>query len=140
MLSEQLMSVFQDACADAFVQGRTCIRAIELLLGSLCALGRRTLSRAICAVGRQQQDWSADYKIFSRSQWDPDQLFTPVLKEYRAAVLAAHLRPPKGEPLRPDRSLKVAKPATGKVPRFTVRFRDASRQNCSAGVMDDIPW
>jgi len=82
MLSEQMMSVLQDACADAFVQGRTCIRAIELLLGSLCALGRRTLSRAICAVGRQQQDWSADYKIFSRSQWNPDQLFTPVLKEY----------------------------------------------------------
>lgn len=50
--------------------------------GTLCSLGRRTISRAICAVGRQHQDWSADYKIFSRSQWEPERLFTPVLKEY----------------------------------------------------------
>jgi len=82
MLSDQMTSLLQDACAGAFLQQRSRIRAMELSLGTLCALGRRTLSRSICAVGRQHQDWSADYKVFSRSQWEPDQLFTPVLKEY----------------------------------------------------------
>jgi len=65
------------------------------------------------------------------------------VKNIQKAVLAAHLRPPQGEPLRPERPLKsrVVKPALSKVPRFTVRPRDASRrQNCSANAMDDIPW
>lgn len=82
MLSERITSLLQESCAEAFVQERSRIRAMELSLGTLCALGRRTLSRSICAVGRQHQDWSADYKIFSRSRWEPDLLFTPVLKEY----------------------------------------------------------
>jgi hypothetical protein len=82
MLSDQMTSLLQDACSGAFSQQRSRVRAMELSLGTLCALGRRTLSRSICAVGRQHRDWSADYKVFSRSQWEPDQLFTPVLKEY----------------------------------------------------------
>jgi hypothetical protein len=82
MLCEQMTSLLKDACFGAFVQERSRIRAMELSLGTLCALGRRTLSRSICAVGRQHQDWSADYKVFSRSPWEPDQLFTPVVKEY----------------------------------------------------------
>ena len=82
MLSEQMTSLLQDACSGAFVQERSRVRAMELSFGSLCSLGRRTISRSICAVGRQHQDWSADYKIFSRSQWEPNQLFAPVLKDY----------------------------------------------------------
>src|SRR3972149_5978684 len=83
MLSEQIMSLLRDGCGKAFVQERSRVRAMELSLGTLCALGRRTLSRSICAIGRQHQDWSADYKVFSRSHWEPDRLFVPVLKEYR---------------------------------------------------------
>jgi hypothetical protein len=83
MLSEQMLSLLQESCSEAFIQKRSCIRAMELSLGTLCALGRRTLSRSICAVGRQDQDWSADYKMFSRSSWEPDRLFDPVLKDYR---------------------------------------------------------
>jgi hypothetical protein len=82
MLSEQMTSLLHDSCLGAFAQERSRIRAMELSLGTLCALGRRTLSRSICALGRQYQDWSADYKMFSRSQWEPDQLFAPVVKEY----------------------------------------------------------
>jgi hypothetical protein len=82
MLCEQMTSLLQDACAGAFVQERSRIRAMELSLGTLCALGRRTVSRSICAVGRQHQDWSADYKVFSRSPWEADRMFTPIAKEY----------------------------------------------------------
>jgi hypothetical protein len=82
MLSEQMTFLLQDACTGAFAQARSSIRAMELSFGNLCSLGRRTISRSICAVGRQHQDWSADYKMFSRSTWQPEQLFAPVLKDY----------------------------------------------------------
>jgi hypothetical protein len=82
MLAEQMVTLLQEACSGAFVQERSCIRAMQLSFGNLCSLGRRTISRSICAVGRQHQDWSADYKVFSRSPWDPNQMFTPILKEY----------------------------------------------------------
>lgn len=84
MLIDQMTSLLRESCAGAFSRERSRIRAMELSLGTLCALGRRTLSRSICAIGRQHQDWSADYKIFSRSQWKSDMLFTPVLKEHCA--------------------------------------------------------
>jgi hypothetical protein len=62
-----------------FPQQRSFERALIQALGSLCSLGRRTVSRAIFALGRQQQDWSADYKLYARCHWNPDDLFQPVL-------------------------------------------------------------
>jgi hypothetical protein len=56
-------------------------RAIEHLLAMSSTLGRRTISRTIIALGRSDQDWSADYKLFSRTPWDARELFTPVLAE-----------------------------------------------------------
>jgi hypothetical protein len=68
-------------------------------------------------------------------------VFLGDVRKIQVAAFAAHLRPPKGEPLRPDRPSQVGKPAKGKVPRFTVRPSDASRwQNCSASAMGDVPW
>jgi len=63
-----------------FPQQRSFERAITQALGSLCALGRRTVSRAIFALGRQQQDWSAEYKLHARCRWEPNDLFQPVLQ------------------------------------------------------------
>lgn len=65
-----------------FPQSRTHQRAVAHALAAACALGRRTLSRSIALLGRAQQDWSADYKIFSRSRWRPQDLFAPVLADY----------------------------------------------------------
>ena len=65
-----------------YAQCRTLDRAIEHAVGMLSSCGRRTITRTICAVGRQNQDWSADYKFFSRSPWDEENLFIPVMKEY----------------------------------------------------------
>jgi hypothetical protein len=44
-------------------------------------VGRRTLTRAISFAGNTQKDWSADYKVFSRSRWEPRALFHPVLEQ-----------------------------------------------------------
>jgi hypothetical protein len=49
-------------------------------LGLLCGVGKRTLTRAISFQGNTQKDWSADYKLFSRSPWAPRELFDPMLE------------------------------------------------------------
>jgi len=59
-------------------------RATLHALAQLPTLGRRTISRVLCTLGRQHQDWSADYKLFSRSPWNPDAAFDPVIDEWLA--------------------------------------------------------
>src|SRR5882762_1202567 len=64
----------------AFVQRRSHHRAAAQALGTLAGFGRRTLSRAIWALGHQHQDWSADYRLHSRAGWRPGRLFQPVIE------------------------------------------------------------
>ncbi|MDO8636863.1 MAG: hypothetical protein Q7R34_11650 [Dehalococcoidia bacterium] len=45
-------------------------------------MGRRTISRTLCALGRSGQDWNADYKMFSRSRWRAESLFDLVIEDY----------------------------------------------------------
>ena len=56
-------------------------RAIALAFGILCGVGKRTLTRAISFHGNTQKDWSADYKVFSRSPWEARALFHPILEQ-----------------------------------------------------------
>jgi hypothetical protein len=65
----------------AFAQDRSHRRAVAQALGALASLGRRTLSRVIWALGHQQQDWSADYRLHARADWNPDRLFQPLLEK-----------------------------------------------------------
>lgn len=65
----------------AFAQPRSGERAVAQALGALLALGRRTLSRSLWALGRQHQDWSADYKLHSRARWKIQDLFQPILQQ-----------------------------------------------------------
>ena len=66
--------------ADIFAQTRTFERAIAVAFGILCGVGKRTLTRSISFHGNTQKDWSADYKVFSRSPWEGRELFDPILK------------------------------------------------------------
>lgn len=61
-----------------FRQQRTWQRAQRLAYGLLTCLRTHLTSNAICATGRQFVDWSADYRLFSRSPWDPHALFDPI--------------------------------------------------------------
>lgn len=56
-------------------------RAVAMALGLLCGIGRGTTSRAILALGKSEQDWSADYRLCSRAPWDAEALFTSALAE-----------------------------------------------------------
>jgi hypothetical protein len=62
-----------------FSQERTFERARRLRFGLLTGLRVHLTSTAICASGRQFQDWSADYRVCSRSPWEPRQFFDVVL-------------------------------------------------------------
>ena len=67
--------------AKVFPQQRTFERAVRLALGQVLAPGSRTISRIIAACGLDQEDWSADYRVFSRSPWQQRHLFHPLLEQ-----------------------------------------------------------
>jgi hypothetical protein len=78
MLLSAFVAILQD-WLPAFPQQRSGRRAIAQALGALLALGRRTISRALWALGQQNQDWSAHYKLLERSSWNTDALFQPIV-------------------------------------------------------------
>ncbi len=76
----------------AFAQQRTWQRAHRLAYGLLLCLRTHLTSNAICATGRQFLDWSADYRLFSRSPWNPHALFDPIF-DHLAGLLASAQTP-----------------------------------------------
>ncbi len=78
-LLSEVLSIVQD-WQDVFPQQRTFQRGVRQALGSLVCLGRRCLTRIIWTNGGQNRSWSAEYFLHSRSKWDPQQLFRPILK------------------------------------------------------------
>jgi len=65
---------------DGFRQHRTWERARRLGLSQLACLGRHTVTGVLCTCGRQFVDWSADYRVFSKDQWEPESLLVPVVR------------------------------------------------------------
>jgi hypothetical protein len=81
------------ACAQQATKSLTSAqRLTRHLLASLLCPDRLTLSNVICASGGQHQDWSADYRLYSKSRVAQEQLFAPVIE-------AAEERLPQGRPL-----------------------------------------
>jgi hypothetical protein len=78
--------------SSVFAQQRTWQRAQRLAYGLLLCLRTHLTSNAICATGRQFLDWSADYRLFSRSPWDPHSLFDPIF-DHLAALLPSPQAP-----------------------------------------------
>ena len=74
------LSIVQ-AWNEVFPQQRTFQRAVRQALGSLVCLGRRCLTRIIWTNGGQHRSWSAEYFLHSRCQWEPQELFRPILKQ-----------------------------------------------------------
>lgn len=65
----------------AFPQQRTFERVHRLTYGLLFSTRRHLTSTAICATGRQFENWSSDYRVFSRSPWNPHSLFDPIIDQ-----------------------------------------------------------
>jgi len=84
MLLATYRSLLQQSWKEVFRQSRTLKRGIEHALTWPSAMGRRTISQMICIKGGGQQDWSADYKFYSRSCWEDRRLFDRISEEYLA--------------------------------------------------------
>lgn len=80
MLLQELLALLEKF-ESVFSQRRVFVRVRRQALGLLCALGSRTVARVLAAVGRDQVDWSTEYRLFSRSPWQCRALFAPVLGE-----------------------------------------------------------
>lgn len=78
-LLDQLLRLL-NSWQQAFRQGRSFQRALRLALAHILTPGQRLLSRLITTSGRQDRDWTADYKLFNRSPWQTDPLFFPVIE------------------------------------------------------------
>jgi hypothetical protein len=76
-----------------FSQQRTATRIFSLVYGLLLSPPKHTTSAAICTLGRQFKDWSADYRAFSRSPWNPQDLFDLIIDH------AIPLLPPLPSPI-----------------------------------------
>ena len=53
--------------------------AVELALALLCTEGPRTITNALRWLGRTDQDWTGDYRLFSQIGWPTHAFFDPVL-------------------------------------------------------------
>ena len=78
-LLAEFLAIVQD-WRDVFPQQRTFQRGVRQALGCLVCLGRRCLTRIIWTNGGQSRSWGAEYFLHSRCQWEPQQLFPPILK------------------------------------------------------------
>ena len=65
---------------DAFAQHRVWLRAWRLSLAHLVCPGRHTITNVLSTCGRQFDDWSADYRLFSVDRWDPALVFRPLIR------------------------------------------------------------
>jgi hypothetical protein len=75
---------FLDFCSEwepVFSQQRTAGRATSLALAGMLCAGRKWLTRLRCVQCAEQSDWSADYKLFSRAEWEAQDLFDPAIRE-----------------------------------------------------------
>lgn len=57
----------------------------RLALGLLCAPKPKTITSALEWLDQGQEDWSADYRLFSQSGWEAQAAFLPVLHQALAS-------------------------------------------------------
>jgi len=65
-------------CFPAFGQQRLAERAQALSLSSLLCLGRHTVTGLLTTCGQEFQDWSADYRLFSRQRLPIQSIFSVI--------------------------------------------------------------
>jgi SRSO17 transposase len=78
----------------AFLQDRSFLRVLWILLGLMATRGRGTVTSALAMFGLTGR-WSADFRAFSRSDWDARTCFrgvlhhaAPYLRDQRQIVMS----------------------------------------------------
>lgn len=66
------------------------LRLARHLLAQIVCLGTHSVTALLTASGRLQQDWSADYRMYSRQRVDPESLFATVRSHLLADASDPH--------------------------------------------------
>lgn len=91
-LLENLLSLLRQS-SYALPDPRPRQNFIAFALGLLCSPKPKTYTSVLQWLGREKEDWTWAYRLASQTQWEPEDLFAPIL--YRAAQLSG----PSSEPL-----------------------------------------
>ena len=75
-------------CAAACAAPKCARRLQGHLMAALVSSCRGTLTNLICLCGRAQQDWTADYRLYSRDRVKPAGLFSTVRHEIETNLSA----------------------------------------------------
>jgi hypothetical protein len=84
-LLDNLLSLFRQS-SYALPDPRPRAKMIELALGLLCSPKPKTYTSVLQWLGHEKEDWSWAYRLGSQTQWEPVDLFAPIL--YRAVQLS----------------------------------------------------
>lgn len=57
------------------------LKFVRLGVGLLCGPKPKTITSALEWLDQRQEDWSADYRLFSQARWEAQGAFTPVLTQ-----------------------------------------------------------
>ena len=83
-MNSSLLDQLQDLltlAALALTDPRPRLKFVRLALGLLCGQKPKTLTSALDWLGQSQQDWSADYRLFSQAHWEVQAAFQPVFTQ-----------------------------------------------------------
>src|SRR5512137_2983726 len=69
------------AAALALADPRPRRKFVHLGLGLLCGQNPKTITSALEWLDQRQEDWSADYRLFSQTHWEIQAAFVPVLTQ-----------------------------------------------------------
>ena len=79
-LLDQLLNLLTLA-ALALCDPRPRPKFVRLALGLLCGQKPKTLTSALEWLDQTQEDWSADYRLFSQARWEAQAAFLPVFTQ-----------------------------------------------------------
>ena len=65
----------------ALLDPRPRLKFVRLGVGLLCGPKPKTITSALEWLDQRQEDWSADYRLFSQARWEAQAAFTPVLTQ-----------------------------------------------------------
>jgi len=90
-LLDQLLDLLTLA-ALAVTDPRPRRKFVHLAVGWLCGPKPKTLTSALEWLDQRQEDWSADYRLFSQAHWETQAPFLPVLTQALASPLCDRAR------------------------------------------------
>lgn len=83
-LSARFLARLQSVCLAATHQQRVAARLVALTMGAILVSGRTMVTRVLIALGLDWRDWSAAYRLFSRTRVDLAVLRRGVLDDWLA--------------------------------------------------------